>query len=57
MIISVLREAVMSFDTMLVTAAVLSVFVAFAAVLISGDFQTRPVRQKAGAIPQRRRSF
>ncbi|QWG25002.1 hypothetical protein KMZ93_09050 [Bradyrhizobium sediminis] len=47
----------MSFDTMLVTAAVLSVFVAFAVVLISGDFQRRPVRQKAGAIPQRRRSF
>jgi hypothetical protein len=57
MIISVSREAVMSFDTILVTAAVLSVFVAFAAVLISGDFQTRPVRQKARAIPQRRRSF
>ena len=47
----------MSFDTMLVTATVLSVFVAFAAVLISGEFQTRLVRQKASAIPQRRRSF
>ncbi len=47
----------MSFDTMLVTAAVLSVFVAFAAVLIWGDFQTRPARQKSHVIPQRRRSF
>lgn len=47
----------MSFDTMLVTAAVLSVFVAFAAVLFWGDFQTSPARQKTCAIPQRRRSF
>jgi len=55
--ILVFREAVMSFDTMLVTAAVLSVFVAFAAVLIWGDFQTRPARQKHHVIPQRRRNF
>jgi hypothetical protein len=50
------KEAAMSFDTMLVTAAVLSVFVAFAAVLFWGDFQTIPARQKTCAIPQRRRS-
>jgi hypothetical protein len=54
---SVFKEAVMSFDTMLVTATVLSVFVAFATVLIWGDFQTRPARQKSHPIPQRRRSF
>ena len=47
----------MSFDTMLVIAAVLSVFAAFAAVLIWGDFQTRPARRKTYTISQRRRSF
>jgi hypothetical protein len=47
----------MSFDTMLVTAAILSVFAVFAAVLIWGDFQTRPARQKIHQISQRRRSF
>ena len=46
----------MTFDTMLVTAAVLSVFVTFAAVLVWGDFQTRPARQKSHAISRRRRS-
>ena len=47
----------MSFDTMLVIAVVLSVFAAFAAVLIWGDFQTRPARRKTHTISQRRRSF
>ncbi len=47
----------MSFDTMLVTAAVPSVLAVFAVVLIWGDFQTRPARQKGLGIHQRRRSF
>lgn len=47
----------MSFDTMLVTAAVLSVFVVFAAVLIWGDFQTQPARLRMRAIPQKRRNL
>lgn len=47
----------MSFDLMPVTAVVLSVFVAFAAVLFWGDFQTRPAPQETCAIPQRRLSF
>lgn len=47
----------MSFDTMLAIAAALSVVVAFAGVLISGDFQARPAKQKTRATSQRRRSF
>ena len=45
-----LREVIMSFDAMLVSAAVVFVFVVFAGVLMWGDFQTRPPRQKA--VPQ-----
>jgi len=47
----------MFFDIMLVMAAVMSVFAAFAAVLIWGDFQTRPARRKTHTTSQRRRSF
>jgi len=47
----------MSFDAMLVSAAVVSVFVAFAGVLIWGDFQTRPARLKTQAHSPKRRSF
>jgi membrane protein CcdC involved in cytochrome C biogenesis len=47
----------MSLDTMLVVAAVISVFVAFAGLLIWGDFQTRPARHKAIVLPQKRRAF
>jgi len=54
---SVVAEAAMSFDTMLLIAAVLSVFAAFAAVLILGDFQTRPAQRRDHSISQRRRSF
>ena len=54
---SVLAEAAMSFDTMLVIAAVLSVFAVFAAVLILGDFQTRPAQRKGHTISHRRRKF
>lgn len=32
----------MTYDTMLVSVAVVSVFIAFAGVLLWGDFQTRP---------------
>lgn len=46
----------MSIDTMLVVAAVVSVFVIFAGVLIWGDFQTRP-KQPARLSAARRRSF
>jgi hypothetical protein len=42
---------------MLVIAAVLSVFVAFAAVLIWADFRTRPARSRQQATPHKRRSF
>lgn len=47
----------MSFDAMLVAAAVVSVLAVFAVVLIWGDFQTRPAQRKFHGIPQRRRSF
>jgi hypothetical protein len=47
----------MPFDAMLVSAAVAIVFLAFAGVLLWGDLQTRPDRQKAGTNPQKRRSF
>jgi hypothetical protein len=39
----------MPFDAMLVSAAVVAMFVAFAAVLLWGDYQTRPDRLKAAA--------
>lgn len=42
--------------SMLVVAAVLSVFAVFAIVLIWGDFQTRPAQRKPQWIPQRPRS-
>lgn len=44
----------MPFDSMLVSAAVTAVFVAFAAVLIWADFQTLPPRQRVVVQPQRR---
>jgi len=39
---------------MVVSAAVVAVFVAFAAVLLWGDAQTRPDRTKAGANQPKR---
>jgi hypothetical protein len=45
----------MPLDAMLVSIAVTVVFVAFAAVLLWGDYQTRPDRLKAGS--SKRRSF
>jgi hypothetical protein len=47
----------MPFDAMLVSAAVAIIFLAFAGVLLWGDLQTRPDRQKAATNPQKRRSF
>jgi hypothetical protein len=43
-------------DAMLVSVAVVAVFLAFAAVLLWGDFQTRQDRLKANTN-QKRRSF
>jgi hypothetical protein len=45
------QEIFMTYDTMLVSVAVVSVFIAFAGVLLWGDFQTRP----AQLTPQKRR--
>ncbi len=47
----------MPFDAMVVSAAVVAIFVAFAGVLLWGDYQTRPNRLKADSNPQKRRSF
>ena len=47
----------MPLDSMLVSAAVIAVFVVLAVVLIWADFQTRPPRQRVVVHPQRRRSF
>jgi hypothetical protein len=47
----------MPLDSMPVSAAVIAVFVVFAAVLIWADFQTRPLRPRVVVHPQRRRSF
>jgi len=48
----------MTFDTVLMTVAVVLVFLGFAGVLIWGDLQTRPVRLKTPSpSPRRRRSF
>jgi len=43
----------MPIDSILVSAAVVSVFVVFAGVLLWGNFQTEPT----GAAQQKRRSF
>ena len=43
----------MPFDEMLVSGAVIAMFVAFAVVLLWGDYQTRPVRLKAAASHQK----
>jgi nitrogen fixation-related uncharacterized protein len=44
----------MPFDAMLVSVAVIVVFVAFAGVLLWGDAQTRPDRLKAAPAPRKR---
>jgi len=47
----------MPFDAMMVSGAVVVVFVAFAGVLLWADFQTRPDRLKTDSPPPKRRSF
>ncbi len=51
------REVIVPFDAMVVSAAVVAMFVAFASVLLWGDYQTRPNRLKSSSNPQKRRSF
>jgi hypothetical protein len=51
------REVIMPFDAMVVSVAVAAMFLAFAGVLLWGDFQTRPDRLKADSQSQKRRSF
>jgi K+-transporting ATPase A subunit len=47
------REVTMPFDAMLVSAAVVAMFVAFAVVLLWGDYQTRPDRLRATASKEK----
>ena len=47
----------MPVDSILVSAAVVSVFVIFAGVLIWGDFQSKPVRPGPAGRNRKRRSF
>jgi hypothetical protein len=47
----------MPVDSILVSAAVVSMFAVFAGVLIWGNFQTAPTRQDAASDDRKRRSF
>jgi hypothetical protein len=47
----------MPIDSILISAAVVSVFVVFAGVLIWGNFQTEPARQGPARRSRKRRSF
>jgi hypothetical protein len=47
----------MPFDAMVVSVAVVAMFLAFAVVLLWGDLQTRPDRLKTDSNRQKRRSF
>lgn len=47
----------MPVDSILVSAAVVSVFLIFAGVMIWGDFQSQPMRQQPVARNRKRRSF
>jgi hypothetical protein len=47
----------MPVDSILVSAAVVSVFAIFAGVLISANFQTAPVRREPADANRKRRSF
>jgi hypothetical protein len=51
------QEVAMPVDSILVSAAVVSVFVVFAAVLIWADFQTERQRQEPANPTRKRRSF
>jgi len=47
----------MPFDAIVMSAAVVAIFVAFAGALLWADYQTRPDRLKADSNPRKRRSF
>jgi len=47
----------MPFDAMMVSAGVVVMFLAFAGVLLWGDYQTRPDRLKADSNPSKRRNL
>jgi hypothetical protein len=47
----------MPFDALVMSAAVIAMFLVFAGVLLWGDAQTRPDRLKADADTKKRRSF
>jgi hypothetical protein len=47
----------MPVDAMVVSAAVVAMFLALAGVLLWGDLQTRPDRLKGDSNPPKRRSF
>jgi hypothetical protein len=51
------KEVVMPVDSILVSAAVVSVFVIFAGVMIWGDFHSGQVRQQPVGRNTKRRSF
>jgi hypothetical protein len=47
----------MPVDSILVCAAVVTVFLIFAGVMIWGDFQSQPMRQESAGRNRKRRSF
>jgi hypothetical protein len=51
------KEVAMPVDSILVSAAVVSVFAVFAGVLIWGDFLSQPMRQEPVSRNRKRRSF
>jgi hypothetical protein len=51
------KEVAMPVDSILVSAAVVSVFLIFAGVMIWGDFQSRAMRQESASGNGKRRSF
>jgi hypothetical protein len=50
-------ELAMPIESILISAAVIAMFVAFAAVLIWGDRQTRPARPGLASNNTKRRNF
>jgi hypothetical protein len=50
-------EVVMPIDSMLVTAAVVTMFAIFAGALVWGERQTRPLEQETAASQRKRRGF
>jgi hypothetical protein len=51
------KEIAMPVDSILVSAAVVSVFLIFAGVMIWGDFHSQPMRQESVSRSRKRRSF